>query len=244
MPTAPLFLCGRSIILHGVPDLVENLVRAQKMASKLFCALEERFIIRPGRYEKEINTDIYNLARELFGIEKYWHKRIVRAGPNTLYPYRENPPNLEVQKDDIVFLDFGPILEQWEADFGRTYVIGNDVTKLQLKKDVEDAFAIGKNFFKENINITGKQLYDFVSDVARQRGWQYGNEHAGHLIGIFPHEKLQGEEKRNYIHPENRDSMRQLDRQGNTRHWILEIHFVDRVRNFGGFYEELLDIDA
>jgi hypothetical protein len=32
------------------------------------------------------------------------------------------------------------------------------------------------------------------------------------------------------------------DASGRKRHWILEIHFVDRAREIGGFYEELLTI--
>ncbi len=31
--------------------------------------------------------------------------------------------------------------------------------------------------------------------------------------------------------------MRSLDEEGQKRHWILEIHFVDRERQIGGFYE-------
>ncbi|WP_431213706.1 hypothetical protein ACQ86N_01985 [Puia sp. P3] len=31
-----------------------------------------------------------------------------------------------------MFFDFGPIFEDWEADFGRTYVIGSDPTKHKL----------------------------------------------------------------------------------------------------------------
>jgi hypothetical protein len=34
--------------------------------------------------------------------------------------------------------------------------------------------------------------------------------------------------------------MRGFDADGRERHWILEIHFVDRGRQIGGFYEELL----
>jgi hypothetical protein len=33
--------------------------------------------------------------------------RIVRAGRNTLAPYDENPPDLTVGEDDILFLDLG-----------------------------------------------------------------------------------------------------------------------------------------
>jgi Xaa-Pro dipeptidase len=30
------------------------------------------------------------------------------------------------------------------------------------------------------------------------------------------------------------------DANGNRREWILEIHFVDRERKIGGFFEQLL----
>jgi hypothetical protein len=36
--------------------------------------------------------------------------------------------------------------------------------------------------------------------------------------------------------------MRSLDENGQHRHWILEIHFVDKAREIGGFYEELLTL--
>jgi hypothetical protein len=36
--------------------------------------------------------------------------------------------------------------------------------------------------------------------------------------------------------------MRGVDELGQERHWILEIHFVDRARQIGGFYEELLTL--
>jgi hypothetical protein len=34
--------------------------------------------------------------------------------------------------------------------------------------------------------------------------------------------------------------MRDPDANGCERHWILEIHLVDKARTFGGFYERLL----
>ncbi|MGW1618760.1 Imm21 family immunity protein [Streptomyces sp. NPDC002172] len=42
-------------------------------------------------------------VNELFGTTRHWHKRIVRSGPNTLKPYRENPPDRVIAADDIVF---------------------------------------------------------------------------------------------------------------------------------------------
>lgn len=82
----------------------------------------------------------------MYGIDTYWHKRIVRSGPNTLLPYDENPPDLTLQADDTLFLDLGPVFEQWEADFGRTFVLGSDPFKLKLKRDVGLAFAAGKKY--------------------------------------------------------------------------------------------------
>jgi Xaa-Pro aminopeptidase len=86
----------------------------------------------------------------------YWHKRIARAGRNTLLPYAENPTDLPVGEDDIFFLDLGPVFEQWEADFGRTFVLGSDPLKLQMQRDVEAAFVDGKRFFEGRPGITGE----------------------------------------------------------------------------------------
>jgi Xaa-Pro dipeptidase len=36
--------------------------------------------------------------------------------------------------------------------------------------------------------------------------------------------------------------MRDRDAEGQEGHWIFEIHLVDRSRQIGGFYEELLTL--
>ena len=158
-------------------------------------------------------------------------------------PYKENPENLIIQADDILFFDLGPVFEEWEADIGDTFVVGNDATKLKLQKDVREAFAIGKNYFNNHPTITGAELYQYTCSLAEKIGWKYGNEHCGHLVGNFPHEKILGEERVNYIHPENTLPMRDLDIHGNERHWIYEIHFTDEEKQIGGFYERLLTIN-
>ena len=61
-----------------------KLIAAEEIAIALFKAVEEKGLILPGKSEKDLNTEIFQLATELFGIEKYWHKRIVRSGSNTL----------------------------------------------------------------------------------------------------------------------------------------------------------------
>ena len=181
---------------------LKNLVEAEQKAQQLFNEIENKNILIAGNSENKINELIFDLAFNMFGIKKYWHKRIVRCGENTLYPYNENPENLILKKDDILFLDFGPIFEEWEADFGRTYVVGNNPLKKKLKNDIEKAWYEGKKHFNSKTKITGAQLYSYCNGLAKKYGWEFGGEIAGHIIGQYPHEKLEKEDKTNYIHPE------------------------------------------
>src|SRR6202046_3031091 len=124
-----------------------ELLEAQAKAKALFHEVEARGLIRSNITETTLNADIYALAKEMYGITTYWHKRIVRAGRNTLLPYADNPPDLMIRDDDILFLDLGPVFEHWEADFGRTFVLGSDPLKHKMKQDVEQSFALGKQSF-------------------------------------------------------------------------------------------------
>jgi Xaa-Pro dipeptidase len=218
------------------------LLQAQQKADELFKRIESEGIIRAHVLESQINQDIYDLAEQMFGISTYWHKRIVRAGRNTLAPYDENPPDLTIGEDDILFLDLGPVFEEWEADFGRTFVIGSDPVKLKLRDDIAKAFAEGKKYFEDHPDVTGVELFRYAEKLAGQHGWEFGGAIAGHLIGQFPHERIPGDKVTLYVHPDNPRRMRDLDANGQERHWILEIHFVDRARQIGGFFEELLTV--
>ena len=222
---------------------VTELRTAQSNAERLFREIEVRGLIRPGMRESQLNTEIFELAKEMYGITTYWHKRIVRAGRNTLAPYDENPPDLMIGEDDILFLDLGPVFEDWEADFGRTFVLGSDPVKLKLRDDVGAAFAEGKLYFQQTPGITASQLFAHAVSLADKFGWEFGGPIAGHLIGHFPHERIAGDKVSLYVHPDSHLLMRSLDEKGQKRHWILEIHFVDREREIGGFFEELLTVN-
>jgi Xaa-Pro dipeptidase len=219
-----------------------ELLEAQTRAEALFHEVEARRLIRPGITEKGLNADIYALAQELYGITTYWHKRIVRAGKNTLLPYADNPPDHTIGEDDILFLDLGPVFEQWEADFGRTFVLGSDPLKLKMCQDIKSAFADGKQFFNDHPGITSREFFHYVESLAVKYNWEFGGPIAGHLIGQFPHERIADDKVTLYVHPKSDLPMRSLDEEGRQRHWILEIHFVDREREIGGFYEELLTV--
>ena len=230
-------------MVESMMQIETRVKEAQNKAELLFDTANERGYFHSGQTEKDLNVRVFLLADELFGIKKFWHKRIVRAGSNTLFPYDDNPENLTIEDDDILFLDFGPVFEDWEADLGRTYVIGNDPVKLALKQDIETAFRTGKEYFQSHPNITGAELYHYSVGIAAELGWQFGGQIAGHIIGNFPHKEIIGSDTRHYVHPDNHEKMSHPDQFGNKRHWIYEIHYVDRSRQIGGFFEQLLTID-
>ncbi|MES2566903.1 MAG: M24 family metallopeptidase [Bacteroidota bacterium] len=219
---------------------IQELQEAERKALVLFQVAETRQLIVAGKTEKQLNHELFDLAFELFGIKKYWHKRIVRSGKNTLFPYGENPPDLTLQPDDILFFDFGPVFEDWEADVGRTYVIGNDPLKIKLKEDIEMAWKESRDWFFTRTHITGAEYYQYNVLLATKYGWTFGGGIAGHLIGNFPHEKIESESRDNYIHPDNHKDMFAPGVLGTKREWILEIHFVDIKKEIGGFFEQFL----
>jgi hypothetical protein len=89
----------------------------------------------------------------------------VRAGPSTLQPYRQNPPDRMIEADDIAFCDFGPIFELWEADFGPTYVLGDDPVKHRLRDSLAPVWAEGRAAFQPDPDIRAT-----TRPLARRRG--------------------------------------------------------------------------
>jgi Xaa-Pro aminopeptidase len=218
------------------------LLDAQTKAVSLFEEIEKE-IIRSGVSEKQLSNEIHELGAKRHGVRTHWHKRVVRSGPNTLFPYAENPPDRIIEEDDIVFVDLGPVFEEWEADFGRTFVLGEDPVKIKIRDDLEPVWNKVKARFRDKPDITGEELYDIAGEVAQEAGWEFGGQIAGHLVGSFPHERIPNDKITLYITKGNKEKMRRPGPDGNMRHWILEIHLVDRARQIGSFYEQLLTVD-
>jgi Xaa-Pro aminopeptidase len=221
---------------------VERLLDAEAKAAQLFDEIERREMIRAGVGEKDLSDEINALAADLLGVTRHWHRRIVRAGENTLQPFKEHPPDRVVAADDIVFLDLGPIFEEWEADFGRTYVLGDDPDKLALRDALPRVWQAGRDYFEGHPDVTGAELFNATVEFARGEGFRWGSHIAGHLVGEFPHKKIPGSATEWYVMPGSTKPMRRHDPRGRQCHWILEVHLIDPQQRFGGFYEQLLDI--
>ena len=142
----------------GLVDTTSReLLVAQRKAEALFAQVVERGLVSAGKLESELTAEIHALAQSLFGVRRHWHKRIARSGPNTLLTYHDGDTDRRIAPDDIVYLDFGPVFEDWEADFGRTYVVGSDPDKHRLVRDLGDAFARGKNYYRQSPESYGRR---------------------------------------------------------------------------------------
>lgn len=218
-----------------------KLDNAQKTTIELFEAVEKNGLIVPGKSEDQLIAEILDLAEKKFRITDHWHKKIVRAGANTLATYSDNPPNRIIQEDDILFLDFGPIIDRYEADLGRTYVLGNDLMKLKLKNDVEKAWYEIQAWYQQQKKLKASAIFQLAIDKAKEYGWTFTGAIAGHIVGKYPHEQPADPKSWELdIHPENHNDIFLLDANGQKRHWVLELQFIDKEKKIGSYFEQLL----
>lgn len=157
---------------------VSALLDAQTKAAALFEEVQRRGIIRAGIMETQASNEIRDLAAQMFGVKRHWHKRLVRSGPNAMLPYRKRPKERALTDDD----------------FGRSYVIGNDPVKHQLKADLATVFDAGRRYFETHPQVTGIELFDEVVRLSEAAGGEFGGTIAGHVVGRFPHDKIPGDD--------------------------------------------------
>lgn len=216
------------------------LTAAEDRAFALLDAIEAAGVVAAGRSELAIERDIYVIASRDFGVVDHWHDRVVRAGANTLFVAGDAAPDRVVAQDDIVFLDLGPVFGEWEADVGRSYVVGDDPEKRRLVADLEIVFDAVAQRYDADDAITGAGLYAIAHEEAERRGWRFGGKIAGHLVGKHPYARSPEGREGGRVSAGNAMRMRDPDTLGQPRHWILEIHLVSPDGAWGGFYERLL----
>lgn len=162
--------------------------------------------------------------------ERNWHPVIVRFGEDTLRVFREpQSPASVLAKNDICFVDIGPVWEGHEGDAGDTFVVGDDSDMLAcasavraLWNDVRDAWRSG---------AAGRELYGYAARQAHASGWTLNLDIRGHRVSDFPHAIHQG------------GKLGDFDGPPQAGLWVLEMQIAHPERPFGAFYEELLSAD-
>jgi Xaa-Pro aminopeptidase len=205
---------------------IDSLRVAQDRAWKSLKETADR--LKPGDSEKDAARILKEVLKEN-GVEKIWHPPQIRFGENTTLPFgKTGKKDIVLQKDDLFFLDIGPVFEGHEGDVGDTFVLGNNPSHQKIASDAKLVFEETKQEWQRS-GKSGEELYDFAQASAQAKGWVLSLSGAsGHRVSDFPHA----------IH--YRGKLKTLDATPSSDRWILEIHILDPAKRFGAFFEDLL----
>jgi Xaa-Pro aminopeptidase len=183
--------------------------------------------IRPGMTE-EAAMDLTRASLKQAGLLRGWHGIHVRFGRNTLKSFGvPSDPGVELQQDDLFFLDIGPVWQKCEADAGDTFVVGCDPDMLRIARDVKTVFADVATRWRAD-GLTGRGLYEYAADRASALGWRLNLEMNGHRLSDFPHSAF------------HKGPLADAPFKPSSGLWVLEIQIRHPERPFGAFYEDLL----
>src|ERR1700744_3603716 len=90
-------------------DIRAGLEAAEARGMAMFDAIERAGLLTSGKTEKQLDDEIFILAKKDFGVNTHWHKRVVRVGAHTVCTFYDRPPLRTIAADDTVYLDLGPV---------------------------------------------------------------------------------------------------------------------------------------
>lgn len=183
--------------------------------------------MRPGMTEEEgraVADDVLATRGLLGG----WHKVLVRFGPNTARSFDEaSDHDVVLGRDDVFFIDIGPIFEGYEGDAGDTFVTGRDLDMGRLASDVKELWWAVREQWRYR-GMTGDELYRFAAGAAESMGWELDLGLTGHRLSEFPHS----------AHYDG--TLSEVPFRPSGSRWVLEIQIRHPEREIGGFFEDLL----
>lgn len=187
--------------------------------------------IRPGVTEGRGN-EIAQEVLEAMGMDRLWHKNLVRFGPGTILTFHADfQPDYVLQANDIFFVDLGAVFDGHEGDAGDTFVVGDDAEMhacAQAARTLWHEVAAGWR----DEGVTGEALYRFAKSGAEAMGWTLNWDVKGHRVSDFPHAIYKA------------GALGDFSAAPQTGLWILEIQLAHATRPIGAFYEDLLIREA
>jgi Xaa-Pro aminopeptidase len=183
--------------------------------------------IRPGMTERQAH-DLADEVLARMGMERIWHKSLIRFGEGTLETFHAlMEPHRVLSQQDIFFVDLGVVWDGHEGDAGDTFVVGEDPEMLACAQAARDLWREVAERWRDD-GLSGEALYRYADDRARSLGWRLNWEIKGHRVSDFPHAIYKA------------GKLGDLETCPTTGLWILEIQIAHPTRPFGAFYEDLL----
>lgn len=211
--------------LYSTKNSVDDIFNLSLLAQQILDDIAR--IIQPGISESQATEAAYLIFKN-YGIEKLWHRPLIRFNQNTLCTFKDRPiTDYILQDEDIAFIDIGIVKDGIEGDVGKTIVFGNNKELIRLKSVSEIIFQDAIKYWQAE-NPTGIELYEFIYSLAKEHNVLFNLSPAGHLIGSFPHTHAWTKGANTY--PDKLVS----------KGWILEIQIRSLTQPFGAFYEGLL----
>ena len=181
----------------------------------------------PGMTEGE-GLELARRTLRAHGFETEWVEPVVRFGANTFRQYAEpSDPEVVLGRDDVWFVDVGPLWRGHECDYAETFAVGDDPERQRLVRDVRGIFERTQAYWRSG-RATGAELYRYAAAEAQSRGWLLDPELAGHRLGAYPHADFHD------------GCLADADFTPSSGLWMLEIQIRHPDRPYGAFFEDLL----
>lgn len=211
--------------------VLAGLLRARRKTIE--ATYELKGMIREGMTEEDGRRLALDVFRD-FGVERHWHRPYVRFGKGTLLTFHDSlQEGYQLQQNDPFYLDVGPVWKdeetglEYEGDFGDSFVRGTNPEASRCAAVARDLFDEAKLFWNES-KTTGDEIYRFLRERARARGYVLDESVEGHRAGDFPHHRF------------SKDTLASVSYSPGPGLWVLEVKINDLKGRFGAFFEDVL----
>jgi len=168
---------------------------------------------------------------QAMGASHTWHPTYIRFGDDTVRPPREGiDRQRRLRATDIVVVDLGPVWDGYEGDYGDTFVFGESPLHLACRTALHEVFDATRDAWLRG--LTGRELYDFAEQSAVSKGWRLARNLAGHRLADFPHALFECKD------------LADLEIPPSEMAWVLEIQLCHPTEPVGGFFEDMLMLQA
>jgi methionine aminopeptidase len=183
--------------------------------------------IHPGMTEGHAHA-IADEVLEAMGMDKLWHKNVIRFGAGTLKTFRGAfEPDCILKADDLFFVDLGVVWDGHEGDAGDTFVVGGDPDMHAIASAARELWTDVAQRWRDD-RLGGHALYRYASDQAQARGYRLNWDVKGHRVSDFPHAIYKA------------GTLGDFEAAPSPWVWILEIQLAHPTRPIGAFFEDLL----